>query len=120
MSVACGFDDMESLAKCISALTLVEVAQLSKLLEVYGITIQTLPYGEYGEFDVVLESFNGTKLKVIREVMSIACTSLLDSKKMIESRPVIVKGRISYKEAEKIKKQLENAGATVSLKQSEN
>jgi large subunit ribosomal protein L7/L12 len=71
---------------------------------------------EKTEFDVVLASFGSNKVPVIKVVRAITGLGLKEAKEMVESAPSVVKEGVSKDEAEEIKKQLEEAGATVELK----
>ena len=71
---------------------------------------------EKNEFDVVLTSFGGNKVPVIKVVRAITGLGLKEAKEMVESAPSTVKEAISKEESEDIKKQLEDVGASVELK----
>jgi large subunit ribosomal protein L7/L12 len=71
---------------------------------------------EKTEFDVVLEDFGANKINVIKVVRTATGASLGDAKSMVESAPKAVETGLSKDEAEKLKKELEDAGAKVSLK----
>jgi large subunit ribosomal protein L7/L12 len=71
---------------------------------------------EKDEFDVVLSSFGDKKVGVIKAVRAITGLGLKEAKDMVESAPTTVKEAASKTEAEELKKQLEEAGATVELK----
>ena len=71
---------------------------------------------EQDEFDVVLTSFGDNKVAVIKAVRAITSLGLKEAKEMVESAPSAVKEAASKAEAEEVKKQLEEAGATVELK----
>ena len=71
---------------------------------------------EQTEFSVVLETFGDKKINVIKEVRSITGLGLKEAKAMVEEAPVAVKEGVDKAEADKIKEQLENAGAQVSVK----
>ncbi len=117
----------------IVALTLKEAKELSDYLdEVHGIKpaagggaiMMAAPGGEGGgaakeektEFDVVLEGFGDKKIGVIKVVRTITNLGLKEAKDLVEGVPSKVKEGASKEEAEKIKKELEEAGATVSIK----
>lgn len=68
------------------------------------------------EFDVILESFGEKKLDVIKVVRAATALSLPDSKKLVEEAPKPIKTSISKEDAEKLKKELEAAGAKVTIK----
>lgn len=71
---------------------------------------------EKTEFDVVLESFGDAKMNVLKVVREITGLGLKESKELVEAAPKAVKEGINKEEAEKIKKQLEDAGAKASIK----
>jgi large subunit ribosomal protein L7/L12 len=117
----------------IVGLTLKEAKELSDYLEdVHGIkaasggaVMMAAPGGEGGgaaaaeeksEFDVVLESFGDKKIGVIKVVRTITSLGLKEAKDLVEGVPSKVKEGVSKEEAEKIKKELEEAGATVAIK----
>jgi large subunit ribosomal protein L7/L12 len=122
--------DLQKLVDDLSALTVLEAAELSKLLEEkWGVSaaaaVAAAPAGagaaapvveEKTEFDVILTGDGGKKINVIKEVRVITGLGLTEAKTLVESAPKAVKEGISKDEAEKIKKQLEEAGATVELK----
>ncbi len=71
---------------------------------------------EQTEFNVVLETFGDKKINVIKEVRAITGLGLKEAKAMVEEAPVAVKEGVDKAEAEKVKEQLEGAGAQVSIK----
>jgi len=71
---------------------------------------------EKDEFDVVLQSFGDKKIQVIKAVRSITGAGLKDAKDMVEGAPATIKEAVSKEDAEKMKAELEEAGATVELK----
>jgi len=71
---------------------------------------------EQTEFDVILTGFGDKKLNVVKEVKAITNASLMDAKKLVEDAPATIKEKVDKEEAEKIKAQLEEAGASVELK----
>ncbi|MEC9003716.1 MAG: 50S ribosomal protein L7/L12 [Planctomycetota bacterium] len=71
---------------------------------------------EQTEFDVVLTGFGDKKLNVVKEVKAITNASLMDAKKLVEDAPATIKEKVDKEEADKIKAQLEEAGASVELK----
>ena len=71
---------------------------------------------EQTEFDVVMSSFGGNKVAVIKAVRGITGLGLKEAKDMVESAPATIKEGASKEEAEEVKKQLEEAGASVELK----
>ena len=111
----------------IKELTILELAELVKELEAeFGVSAAPVavaagpaaaaPVEEKTEFDVELTSFGAKKLDVIKVVRAITGLGLKEAKDMVEGAPKIVKEGLSKADAEDIKKQLEDAGATVTLK----
>jgi len=123
--------DLQKIVNDLSALTVLEAAELSKLLEEkWGVSAAAAvavaaPAGggagaaaveEKTEFDVILTGDGGKKINVIKEVRTITGLGLTEAKTLVESAPKAVKEGVNKDEAEKLKKQLEEAGATVELK----
>jgi len=122
--------NIEQLAEDLSALTVMEAADLAKLLEEkWGVSAAApvavagaAPAGggeaaeEKTEFDVVLASIGDKKINVIKEVRAITGLGLKEAKDMVEGAPATVKEGVSKDEAEEIKKKLEEAGATAEVK----
>jgi len=123
--------DLNALVDQLSELTVLEAAELSKLLEEkWGVSAAAAvavaaPAGGAGagpaveektEFDVILTGDGGKKINVIKEVRAITGLGLTEAKTLVESAPKAVKEGVNKDEAEKIKKQLEEAGATVEVK----
>jgi large subunit ribosomal protein L7/L12 len=125
--------DLQKLVDDLSALTVLEAAELSKLLEekwgvsaAAAVAVAAPAAGGAGgaapaaeakdEFDVILTGDGGKKINVIKEVRAITGLGLTEAKTLVESAPKAVKEGVNKDEAEKIKKQLEEAGATVELK----
>ncbi|MBP9828747.1 MAG: 50S ribosomal protein L7/L12 [Proteobacteria bacterium] len=113
----------------LSTLTVLEAAELSKLLEeTWGVSAaaavavaapaaaNAAAAEEKTEFDVVLEEGGANKINAIKEVRAITGLGLKEAKDLVEGAPQPVKQGVSKDEAEKIKKQLEEAGAKVSVK----
>ena len=113
----------------LSALTVMEAAELSKLLEEkWGVSAaapvavaaaanQSAPAAEVQtEFSVVLTVAGDKKINVIKEVRAITGLGLKEAKDLVEEAPKVVKDGVSKDEADKIKAQLESAGATVEIK----
>ncbi len=71
---------------------------------------------EQTEFDVIMTSFGDAKLNVVKVVKNLTGASLMDAKKMVEGVPAKIKEGVSKEDAEKVKKELEEAGATVEIK----
>jgi large subunit ribosomal protein L7/L12 len=123
--------DLEKIAEDLSALTVLEAAELSKLLEEkWGVSAAAAPVavavagGDAGgaaaeektEFDAVLTASGASKINVIKEVRAITGLGLKEAKDLVEAAPKAVKEAVSKDEAEEIKKKLEEAGATVEIK----
>ncbi|RYD82495.1 MAG: 50S ribosomal protein L7/L12 [Sphingomonadales bacterium] len=123
--------DLNKIVDDLSALTVLEAAELSKLLEEkWGVSaaaaVAAAPAAgggaaapaaeEQTEFDVILTGDGGKKINVIKEVRAITGLGLTEAKTLVESAPKAVKEGVNKDEAEKIKKQLEEAGATVEVK----
>ncbi|MFN7746696.1 MAG: 50S ribosomal protein L7/L12 [Hyphomonadaceae bacterium] len=122
---------LEKLVEDLSALTVLEAADLAKLLEEkWGVTaaapVAVAAVGgaaapveaaeEQTEFTVVLASFGDKKIEVIKEVRGITGLGLKEAKDLVEAAPKPVNEGVSKDEANKIKAQLEAAGAKVELK----
>lgn len=122
--------DLAKIVEDLSTLTVLEAAELSKLLEEkWGVSaaapvaVAAAAPGDAGaaaeektEFDVVLTSAGDKKINVIKEVRGITGLGLVEAKGLVEGAPKPVKEGVSKDEAEKIKAQLEAAGAQVELK----
>ncbi len=122
--------DLEKIADDLSNLTVLEAAELSKLLEdkrggsaaapvavaAPGAGGDAAPAEEKDEFDVVLTGAGDKKINVIKEVRAITGLGLKEAKDLVESAPKPVKEAASKDEAEELKKKLEEAGASVELK----
>ena len=123
--------NLEKIVEDLSALTVLEAAELSKLLEdKWGVTAAAAapvavaaagaPAGEAAEakdeFDVVLADAGGNKIAVIKEVRAITGLGLKEAKELVEAGGKTVKEGAKKDEAEEIKKKLEEAGAKVELK----
>ncbi|WP_306146312.1 50S ribosomal protein L7/L12 [Roseibium sp. MMSF_3412] len=124
--------DLEKLVEELSSLTVMEAAELSKLLEEkWGVSaaapVAVAAVGGAGggeaaaaeektEFDVVLASAGDKKINVIKEVRAITGLGLKEAKELVESAPKAVKEGVAKDEAEELKKKLEEAGASVELK----
>ena len=124
--------DLATLVDDLSALTVIEAAQLSKMLEEkWGVSAAapvaiaaaagaaaTAPEAaaEQTEFDVILAVIGEKKINVIKEVRAITSLGLKEAKDLVEAAPKPVKEGVNKDEAAKIKKQLEDAGATVEIK----
>ena len=122
--------DLNKIVDDLSALTVLEAAELSKLLEEkWGVSaaaaVAAAPAAaaaagpaveEKTEFDVILTGDGGKKINVIKEVRAITGLGLGEAKALVEGAPKAVKEGVNKDEAEKIKKQIEEAGGTVELK----
>jgi large subunit ribosomal protein L7/L12 len=132
--------NLEQLVTDLSGLTVIEAAELSKLLEEkWGVSAAApvaiaaapaagaaaapaagaaaaAPAAEKTEFTVVLTDAGDKKINVIKEVRAITGLGLKEAKDLVEGAPKEVKADVSKDEANKIKKQLEDAGAKVELK----
>ena len=122
--------DLNALVESLSELTVLEAAELSKMLEEkWGVSAAAAVAApaagggaaapaaeEQTEFDVILTGDGGKKINVIKEVRAITSLGLTEAKTLVESAPKAVKEGVSKDEAAKIKAQLEAAGATVEVK----
>ncbi len=124
--------DIKKIAEDLSALTVLEAAELAKLLEEkWGVSAAAAPVavaavggGDVGgaaaeekdEFDVVLTSAGASKINVIKEVRTITGLGLKEAKDLVEGAPKPVKEGVAKAEADELKAKLEEAGATVELK----
>jgi large subunit ribosomal protein L7/L12 len=123
--------DLAKIVDDLSGLTVIEAAQLSKMLEEkWGVSaaapvaMAAAPAAaaaaekkeEKTEFTVVLAAAGANKINVIKEVRAITSLGLKEAKDLVEGAPKPVKEGVNKDEADKIKKQLEAAGATVELK----
>ena len=124
--------DIEKIAEDLSNLTVLEAAELAKLLEEkWGVSAAAAPMAmampagggdaggaaeEKSDFDVVLASAGASKINVIKEVRTITGLGLKEAKDLVEGAPKPVKEGVSKDEAEQIKAKLEEAGATVEVK----
>ena len=123
--------NLEALVEELSALTVLEAAELSKMLEekwgvsaaapvavaaVAGGAAPAAAAEEQTEFTVMLASAGDKKIEVIKEVRAITSLGLKEAKDLVEAAPKAVKEGVSKDEANKLKEQLEKAGAKVELK----
>ena len=122
--------DLARLVDDLSALSVIEAAQLSKMLEEKWGVSAAAPVAvaaaaaapaaeaavEQTEFDVILAAIGEKKINVIKEVRAITSLGLKEAKDLVEAAPKPVKEGVNKDEAAKIKKQLEDAGATVEVK----
>jgi large subunit ribosomal protein L7/L12 len=122
--------DLAKIVDDLSALTVLEASELSKMLEEKWGVSAAAPVavaaagggaaapaaGEKTEFDVILASFGENKINVIKEVRAITGLGLGEAKALVEAAPKAVKEGVNKAEAEDIKKKLEDAGAKVEFK----
>ena len=123
--------DIAKIVDDLSALTILEAAELVKLLEekwgvsaaapvavaaAAGPAAAAAPVEEQTEFNVILVDAGANKINVIKEVRAITGLGLKEAKDLVEGAPKAVKEGVGKDEAEKVKKQLEGAGAKVELK----
>lgn len=125
---------LEKLVEDLSALSVLEAAELSKLLEEkWGVSAAApvavaavaggaaaaggaAPAEEQTEFSIILAKAGDKKIEVIKEVRAITGLGLKEAKDLVEGAPKPLKDGVSKADAEKFKKQLEAAGATVEIK----
>ena len=122
--------DLSKIVDELSQLTVIEAAELSKLLEEkWGVSAAApvammaggggaaaAPVEEKTEFNVVLTDAGANKINVIKEVRAITALGLKEAKDLVEAAPKAVKEGVSKDEAAKLKAQLEGAGAKVEVK----
>ncbi|HWU01696.1 MAG TPA: 50S ribosomal protein L7/L12 [Novosphingobium sp.] len=123
--------DIAKIVEELSALTVLEAAELAKALEeAWGVSAaaavavaapaaggDAAPAAEEKtEFDVILTGDGGKKIQVIKEVRAITSLGLTEAKALVEGAPKAIKEGVSKAEAEDIKKKIEEAGGTVELK----
>jgi large subunit ribosomal protein L7/L12 len=122
--------NLEKIVDELSSLTILEAAELSKLLEEkWGVSAAAAvavaagpaaaaaaPVEEKTEFTVMLTAAGDKKIEVIKEVRAITALGLKEAKDLVEGAPKAVKEGVNKEEAEKLKAQLEKAGAKVELK----
>ena len=124
--------NLEKIVEDLSSLTILEAAELAKLLEEkWGVSAAAAvavaagpaggaaaaaPVEEKTEFTVMLTAAGDKKIEVIKEVRAITALGLKEAKDLVEGAPKAVKEGVTKEEAEKIKAQLEKAGAKVELK----
>ena len=122
-------DKIAEIVEKIKELTLVEASELKSALEdEFGVTAaapvvmgggpaaEAAPAEEKTEFDVVLQSYGEKKINVIKVVRAHTGLGLKEAKDLVDSVPKPIKEAVQKEEAEKIKKELEEAGATVEVK----
>jgi large subunit ribosomal protein L7/L12 len=126
--------NLQQMVEDLSALTVLEAAELSKMLEEkWGVSAAAPvaaagvampgaaaaaaePEEEQTEFDVILASVGDKKINVIKEVRAVTGLGLKEAKDLVEAAPKALKEAVAKEEAEKIKEQIEKAGATVEIK----
>jgi large subunit ribosomal protein L7/L12 len=122
--------DLQKIVDELSGLTVLEAAELAKMLEekwgvsaaapvammAAGAPAPAAAVEEKTEFNVILTAVGAQKINVIKEVRAVTSLGLKEAKDLVEGAPKAVKEGVNKEEAEKIKKQLEAAGATVELK----
>jgi large subunit ribosomal protein L7/L12 len=121
--------NLEQIVQDLSSLTVIEAAELAKMLEEkWGVsaaapvamaaaaTAAAAPVEEKDSFDVVLAKAGDKKINVIKEVRAITGLGLKEAKDLVEGAPKPVKEGVGKEEAEALKKKLEEAGASVELK----
>ena len=120
--------DLQKIADDLSSLTVLEAAELAKLLEekwgvsaAAAVAVAAAPAAaaaveEKTEFNVILAAAGEKKIEVIKEVRALTGLGLKEAKDLVEGAPKPVKEDVNKEEAEKIKAQLEKAGARVELK----
>jgi large subunit ribosomal protein L7/L12 len=123
--------DLAKLVDDLSALSVLEAAELTKMLEEkWGVSAAApvavaaaaapgaaaAPAAEQTEFTVILKEAGANKINVIKEVRAITGLGLKEAKDLVEGAPKTVKDSVSKDDAAKFKKQLEGAGATVEVK----
>jgi large subunit ribosomal protein L7/L12 len=123
--------NLDQIVETLSSLTVIEAADLSKRLEEkWGVSAAapapvnntgdggntTAPAPEPTEFNVMLTAAGEKKINVIKEVRAITGLGLKEAKDLVEAAPKAVKEAVNKDEAAKIRKQLEDAGATVEVK----
>ncbi|MEJ2421685.1 MAG: 50S ribosomal protein L7/L12 [Acidobacteriota bacterium] len=123
--------DLNAIVDQLSELTVMEAAELSKLLEEkWGVSAAAAapvmmaagpaggeaPAEEKTEFDVILKSVGDKKIEVIKAVREVTSLGLKEAKELVESAPKAIKEAVSKDEAEEIKKKFEEKGASVEIK----
>ena len=120
--------DLNEIAESLSSLTIMEAADLAKLLEEkWGVSAAApvavaaagpaaVAVEEKDEFDVILIAIGDKKIQVIKEVRAITSLGLKEAKELVESAPKAIKEAVSKDEAAKIKEKIENVGGQVDIK----
>ncbi|MBS40926.1 MAG: 50S ribosomal protein L7/L12 [Rhodospirillales bacterium] len=123
--------DVAKIVDELSSLTVIEAAELAKMLEEkWGVSAAApvavaaaapagggeAPAEQKDKFDVILSAIGDKKINVIKEVRAVTGLGLKEAKDLVEAAPKAVKEGVSREDADKIKEQLEGAGATVEVK----
>jgi large subunit ribosomal protein L7/L12 len=122
--------DLNTIVDSLSSLTVMEAAELAKLLEEkWGVSAaapvamvagggaaDAAAVEEKDEFDVILLSSGDKKIQVIKEVRAITSLGLKEAKELVEGVPKALKEAVSKEEAQKLKEQIEGAGGQVDIK----
>ena len=121
--------DLQKIADTLSSLTVIEAADLTKVLEEKWGVSAAAPVAvaaaaaseapveeEKNSFDIILNSYGDNKIAVIKEVRVITQLGLKEAKDLVEAAPKTIKEGVKKEEAEEIKKKLEDVGAKVELK----
>ena len=120
--------DLNAIVDSLSSLSIMEAAELAKLLEEKWGVSAAAPVAlaaaapaeasveEKDEFDVILISSGDKKIQVIKEVRAITSLGLKEAKELVESAPKAIKEGVSKEEAEKVKEKIEGAGGQVDVK----
>tara|TARA_B100000676_G_C17924211_1_gene757192 strand:+ start:612 stop:989 length:378 start_codon:yes stop_codon:yes gene_type:complete len=123
--------DVAKIVDELSSLTVIEAAELAKMLEEkWGVSAAApvavaaaapagggeAPAEQKDEFDVILSAIGDKKINVIKEVRAVTGLGLKEAKDLVEAAPKAVKEGVSREDSDKIKEQLEGAGATVEVK----
>jgi len=132
-AVKASTDTVQKIVEMVEKMTVLELSDLVKVLEdKFGVTaaapMAMMPgmmmgaaggaeaVEEKSEFNVILKDFGANKIQVIKVVRAITGLGLIEAKKMVEEVPSTVKESVSKDEAAQLKKQIEDAGATVEIK----
>lgn len=121
--------DLEAIAENLSSLTVIEAAELVKMLEdKWGVSAAApvavaaaaadggAAVEEQTEFDVILKDFGAKKINVIKAVREVTSLGLKEAKEVVESAPKAIKEGVTKEEADELKKKFEEVGATVEIK----
>ncbi len=122
--------DLQKIAEDLSALTVIEAAELSRMLEEKWGVSAAAPVAvaaaagpgaaeeeeEQTEFDVILSVIGEKKINVIKEVRAVTGLGLKEAKDLVESAPATIKEAVNRDEADELRKKLEDVGATIEVK----